>query len=149
MLNIDWNAPKTPCKTEGCSWPNYHVCIPKGTPDLIPAILHEEAVVVLEKKRKSRANRGAGYNSEQRRAAISQARLNYWSRVHASQVERDEQIVQRYKDGLSMRDLRLEFEVGHGTLVRILHDAQDAGKLIIRSRNHGNIVKQQKNSSVA
>lgn len=123
--NIDWHAPRTPCATEGCNYPNYHVCL-VGKEDKFPELLAQLP---------TRKSRGTGLGlTEAGRLAIGKSTRDRWAIINAGNDERNKRIVQGYADGASMRQLRELYGIGHGTLVKILHDARDRGEIEIRSR---------------
>lgn len=124
LSGIDWNEPRTPCKTEGCNWPNYHVCL-FGKEDRFA-----EAIANLPTRR---TGIGRGL-TEAGRQAIGQAQRDRWATINADKVERNKLIIEQYDKGMSMRQLRELHEIGHGTLVKILHDARDRGEITIRQR---------------
>lgn len=137
MLNIDWNAPKTPCKTEGCNWPNYHVCL-VGKEDRT----HEfpelcRPYIPGQRGRASRAGEGRfGYMTEEHKEALRQAQNRIWADRLAANAPRNKQIVADYDSGLGIRELRAKYGIGHGTVVKILHDARDRGEVVIRTRGY-------------
>lgn len=138
MLNIDWNAPKTPCQTEGCSWPNYHVCIKPGTPDLFPVLLGELADKPRRKHRRKLSER-----SDEHKAAISAAQIERWARIRELNKQRDAAMVERYIDGLSYRQLAAEFDVSKTTVIKVLSDAADEGLLTIRPSGNKQDLKER------
>lgn len=137
MLNIDWNAPKTPCKTEGCNWPNYHVCL-VGKEDRT----HEfpelcRPYIPGQRIRKSRSGEGRfDYMSDDHKEALRQAQNRIWADRLAANAPRNAKIVEDYDSGLGIRELRAKYGIGHGTVVKILHDARDRGEVVMRTRGY-------------
>jgi hypothetical protein len=138
MIDIDWNAPKTPCKTEGCSWPNYHVCL-VGKEDRT----HEfpqlrEPYIPGRKRRASTAgiNGRATYMSDAHKESLRTAQNNIWADHHARNAERNAKIAADYKSGLSIREVRSKYGIGHGTTIKILHEARDRGEIVMRARGY-------------
>lgn len=133
MLDIDWNAPKTPCKNEWCNRPNYHVCIEPGTPDLFPELLGQ---IIAKQKRKGQPwNKGlkTGPRDQNYIDNITASARERWERVREQNRARDESIVSEYaKGGLSIRDLEMAFGMSRNAVRAVLHRAQDAGLVVIR-----------------
>lgn len=133
MLNIDWNAPKTPCQTPGCSWPNYHVCL-HGKEDRTADFPDLLKPYIPGQRRSGIGSSNFNYRSDIHRARLSAGARERWAPHHAANVDRNNKIVQDYTDGLGMRELRAKYGIGHGTVVKILHDARDRGDVVIRTR---------------
>lgn len=134
MLDIDWNAPKTPCKNEWCNHPNYHVCIKPGTPDLFPQLLGE----MIRKNKKGPWNKGlkgykVGPRTQDHIDNITASQRERWERVREQNRHRDENIVSEYaKGGLSIKDLEIAFGISRNAVRAVLHRAQEAGLVVIR-----------------
>jgi len=116
MLNIDWNAPKTPCQTEGCNWPSYHVCL-VGKPDLFPSLLRAE----LGRRRKGVK---LGPMPQRQRDNVSRALIERWERYDEQFAERNAEIAERYeKETLSLRALGIEYGISKTSVIKILRKA--------------------------
>jgi DNA-binding transcriptional regulator LsrR (DeoR family) len=59
-----------------------------------------------------------------------------WADYRESNRERDEKIVTRYKEGLSHKDLALEFGISKTTVQKIVKEAANEGRVTIRPRNY-------------
>lgn len=135
MLNIDWNAPKTPCQTEGCDYPNYHVCL-VGKEDLTH--LYPDLLQAYIPGQRGKASPFArfGFRSDAHREAISASQKARWAKIKEANRDRDRQIVEDYKSGLGTKQIRIKYGMGHGTIVKILHEARDNGEVEIRTRGY-------------
>ena len=116
---------KQPCQTPGCNWPNWHVCL-VGKPDTFPQLLNEE-----EKDKRER--RLPGPRTEAHREAIAEAQRERWARIRATYRVRDELMIQRYSEGaVSVAMLEKEFDIGKRVVLRVLKEAEEAGKITRR-----------------
>lgn len=135
-LEIDWSAPKTPCKTEGCPHPNYHICFfgQEVEREFAPEVFVRE--IKRKKLRPSRAYRGTPEEIEEgRRANIGVAQKARWDKYRRETEARDKKVVERYSAGdTAMATIQKEFNISRGKILRILHEAQDRGEVIIRTR---------------
>lgn len=136
---IDFSEPRTPCQTEGCNWPNFHVCL-VGKEDRSHEFpeLQQAYIPGQKKRRPSEAGKNgrALYMSDEHRAKTSASAQARWASHHARNAERNKNIVKDYSDGLNLRQLRVKYGIGHGTLVKILHDARDRGDVVMRTKGY-------------
>jgi GTP-sensing pleiotropic transcriptional regulator CodY len=122
LENIDWNAPRTPCQTEGCNWPNFHVCL-VGKEDLFPELIKN-----LPTARSTKYTRSIQHN-----LAVSESQKARWAAIHAKYEERDREIVELYAEGnISINKLAEKFNVGRFVIRRVLRQAEADGAVIIR-----------------
>lgn len=136
MIDIDWNAPKTPCQTPGCGWPNYHVCL-FGKEDKTYLFPELQKPYQPGYQRKSRAGTGRfGFMTEEHKEALRQAQNRIWADRMAANEPRNKQIVADYTAGLGVRELRTKYSIGHGSVIKVLHDARDRGEVTIRTRGY-------------
>lgn len=135
---IDFTRPRTPCQTDGCNWPNYHVCLvgKEDRTDEFPEL--KQPYIPGRRPRLSQAGLGgrALFGSDEHREKMRQHQQGIWAEHHARNAERNKAIVADYEDGLAMRQLRAKYGIGHGTVVKILHDARDRGELVMRTRGY-------------
>lgn len=135
---IDFTRPRTPCQTEGCNWPNFHVCL-VGKEDRT----HEfpelrEAYIPGQKNRASRAgtNGRAVFGSAEHVAKVRATQQANWAAHNARNADRNKQIVADYETGLNIRQLRAKYGIGHGTVIKVLHAARDRGDLVMRTKGY-------------
>jgi len=138
MEQIDFNRPRTPCQTEGCNWPNYHVCL-VGKEDRtheFPELLM--AHIPGQKKRASTAglNGRSTYMSEAHIESIRRTQQANWAAHHAANAERNTKIVADYESGLNIRQVREKYGMGHGSVIKVLHEARDRGELVMRTKGY-------------
>lgn len=123
MIDVDINdRTKTPCQTEGCNWPNYHVCL-IGKPDLFPYLL-------ADSKKKKRIHRTL---TEEQKALISESQIKRWAIVREEIADRNENIIEDYKTGkIGIRGLAAKYEIHTNTVRKVLHEAAAKGRIRIR-----------------
>lgn len=124
---------KQPCQTEGCDWPNYHVCL-VGKPNRFYEAL---------KKRQIKGKRVMSERTPEHREALAQAMRDRWERYRELNKHRNERIVARYKEGnIGVKGLQEEFGVGYRVISNVLHEAAANGEIVIRPR--GKNLRQQR-----
>lgn len=129
MLDIDWNQPRTGCKT--CSHPNYHICL-QDKPDLFPKLLREE-LVGYRRPGRVRGVRNKSERSDAHRLAISEAQQFRWAQVREANRPRDEAIISQYAaGGVSIKDLSDKFKIGRNAVMIILKRAAAEGIIVMR-----------------
>ena len=130
-IDIDVNDPRppTPCRTDGCGHPRFHVCA-FGKPDLFPQLLGQL------KARKKQKNRGHWINNENLDEVLenmSLAQRDRREREKEENRERDNKVVDRYAKGdIGMHGLSKEFGIAVNVVRDILKEAEAAGRIAIR-----------------
>jgi DNA-directed RNA polymerase specialized sigma24 family protein len=105
-----------------CGWKyeGYHLCTMTLSPD---PVLTEPPKPKQRKQRMSTAGRSL---SESHRRAIS-------SGMKARSSERDREVIRLYnEEELTVREIQAINGMDHKTILTILHEARDAGKVVIR-----------------
>jgi DNA invertase Pin-like site-specific DNA recombinase len=102
---------ETPCERCGWEWEGFHICFDASKPE--PGKEKKERSVTW-------------------REALSNAAVVRWEEHHEANIQRDLDIVERYKQGASYSILEKEFSISRGTLMRVMHKAQNEGRVVIR-----------------
>jgi hypothetical protein len=92
-------------------------------------MLHVEPAV-----KKLKTGRYSEPISEMTREALTDHNLRRWTADLDQNKDRNEKMVQRYKDGLSYRKVAVEFEEPVRLVQTVIHLASEAGLVTIRSR---------------
>ncbi len=131
-IDIDVNdrTPPTPCQTEGCGHPRYHVCT-FGKPDLFHVFIPK--YFTTGKKRSPFAR--FGERSQAHKDAISASQRRRWAVHYAANKERDDKIIDRYNEGdVGMKPIAAEFGISYGTVRAVLMRAADEGRVTINTK---------------
>lgn len=127
MIEIDWNAPRTGCKTPGCGHPTFHVCL--FGQDLDTPVVSNKSHPSPYKGRK------LGSPSSLAISNMETAQQDRWDRIRFQNRHRDQKIVARYAEGgVSMKNLQDEFGLSRNGIRTILRRAEKAGEIKIRPR---------------
>lgn len=111
---------KEPCQTEGCDWPNWHICLDQTDPE------HRRVHEARPKRRMSQSQRDAIAESQRQRHAERRALTK----------ERDDLIIKHYTDGgLGMSAIASITGIAQSTVNKVLNRAQREGVLKIRPKN--------------
>lgn len=135
---IDFTQPRTPCQTEGCNWPNFHVCL-VGKEDRTHEFPELQAPYIPgQKNRTSKAgtNGKAVFGSPEHIAKVRATQQRNWAAHNARNAERNKMIVEDYKNGATTRQVREKYKMGHGSVMKVLHAARDNGDLIMRTKGY-------------
>lgn len=111
---------KEPCQTEGCNWPNWHLCLDKTDP------IHH---MVQEAKPKRRM-------TQSQKDAIAESQRQRWAARRALTKERDDLIIKYYtEDRMNMSGISGVLNIAQSTVQKVLQQAQREGKLKVRPKN--------------
>lgn len=134
-IDINDRTPPTPCRTEGCEHPRFHICFFGQEPEVQfkPEVFVREAL--RKKTRPSQAYRTPEEVEAIRRKSIGTAQSARWDKYRAETAGRDRKVVERYKQNVGMHDLQMEFNISRGKVLKILHEAKARGEVEIRPRN--------------
>lgn len=125
-IDINDRTPPTPCQTEGCGRPRFHVCT-FGKPDLFPQLL---GLLYAGKLDRRFGGRTAAHKEALRRSANAR-----WAQHYAKNKERDDSIVERYAQGdIGMKPLANEFGLSYGATRLILQRAAAQGRIAINAK---------------
>jgi len=142
-IDINDRTPPTPCKTEGCGHPRFHVCFfgQESTVHFKPEVFVRE----VRRKKHLRPRRDPDEVAMERREKISIAQKRKWDKYREETAGRDKKIVERYATGAeSMATLQNEFKVSRGKILKILHEAAARGEVTIRQK--GQTVSSQQSA---
>jgi hypothetical protein len=112
---------KKPCQSEGCDYPNWHVCL-VGKPDTFPQLLNE-----LQK------GRTYSYRfTDAHRDNITAAQRDRWAQRNAV---RDRKMVEYYKNNhVGHKQVAQHFGVAPSTALKALKKAEARGEVEMRKR---------------
>lgn len=111
-----------PCEKCGWKFLGFHVCVDKSIP-LDPKIAKKYGL-----------GRKTGPLSFAQEEALAAARNARWERHYAENAERNQKIVDRYKEQVGYRELAAEFGLSYQTVSSIIHRAAKVGDVEIRPR---------------
>lgn len=132
-IDVNDRTPPTPCKTEGCGHPRFHVCL-YGKDELFPESLLAR-YLYLPRSRKSSPFARFGPRSDEHKEALRRSANARWAKHYAANKERDDAIVKRYAQGdIGMKPLAAEFGLKYGNVRMILQRAAKEGRVSINSR---------------
>jgi hypothetical protein len=104
---------KKPCQTEGCDWPNWHLC-PKANPD--DGSFAKLAGVYIAEHNGKAHGKNVG--------ALGEGLQARWARHREKFRERDQNVVDTYQEGkLSMKQIARQYGIAYQTVRSILHRA--------------------------
>lgn len=117
---------KKPCQTEGCDWPNWHVCL-VGKGDVDPEVL-----ATYSRRRGGTKGMKFGPRSDEYRANISSAQRDRWDRQNGA---RDKAIAEYYRDhNVGHVGVAEHFGVSRSTALKALKRAEARGMIKMRKR---------------
>lgn len=117
-----------PCERCGWKFPGFHICVDLSAPCAQENQLHPP---------RPKATRSYPNGlSEAHVTALNEGRTQRWLKHRAKHSERDAQIVQRYKDGLSFPALAKEFDIAYQTARGVIHRAAEEGLVVVRPKHY-------------
>lgn len=125
---------KVPCGRCGWKYETFHICL-----DLPPEVMQrvEDGSPPPKKRPRNRtrdARSDAIRGSDEWKANLSAAWEQRRERDRIRNQPRDAEIIRRYvEEEHTVKELRIAFGVSNTTILGVLHRAQDAGDLVMRS----------------
>lgn len=110
-----------PCERCGWRYPGFHVCVDLSKP-IDPRIM------------KKHTDRYAAVRTAEHRRKLSEGAYERWERHREEMAPRDAKIVAAYKDGMTYRELAIEFHLAQQTIMGIIHRAAENGEVQVRPR---------------
>lgn len=115
------NYRDTPCERCGWKFPGFHVCVDTSTP--------------VDPQIQMKHNKGAGMISAAHLERLQLGRESRWHRHREETMERDKNIVERYKEGdISLKELSRDTGLAFQTVRNIVQRAVERGEVEMRAR---------------
>lgn len=115
----------TKCESCKMNYQGFHICVDLSTPE------PQQKVV------QTRNGTRWGPMSDEHKSNLSLSQQERWERIHAEQKDRDDEIIGLYTEGgWSYASLARKYNIGRGTILRILKAGEADGRITIRRASH-------------